>query len=131
MAAVSNQRKPITVEEPIPTPKEKKTVFSKRNWLYESLDFSRFVHHKTIIRTLPFVFFISFLGMLYIGNAHYSEKNILQLNKMETDMNELRWNYMTSQSELEFVSKKSEVAKVAARSGLKELNKQPAKIVLP
>ena len=45
-------------------------------------------------------------------------------------MNEMRWEYMTTKSELENISKQSEVAKLVAPSGLKELREPPRKIVV-
>ena len=103
---------------------------SRRNWLYESLDISRWVHHQTIIRNLPFIFFIALIGILYIANAHYAEKNVREIDQIEKQLNELRWEYMTTKSQLEYVSKQSEVAKMIEASGLKELREPPKKIVV-
>ena len=102
---------------------------SRKNWLYESLDLSRWVHHQTIIRNLPFIFFLAAIGILYIANAHYMEKNIREIDQIEKRLYELRWEYMTTKSELEYLSKQSEVAKMVEPSGLKELRQPPKKIV--
>jgi hypothetical protein len=102
---------------------------SRKNWLYESLDISRWVHHQTVIRNLPFIFFIAIIGIVYIANAHYAEKNVREIDQIEKQLNELRWEYMTTKSQLEFISKQSEVAKMVAPGGLKELREPPKKIV--
>ncbi|MBX7108236.1 MAG: hypothetical protein K1X61_06260 [Chitinophagales bacterium] len=120
------QAAPEVKEEVI---QEKKVVSSRRNWLYESLDLSRWVHHQTIIRNLPFIFFLAAIAILYIANAHYAEKNVRELNLIEKKMNEMRWEYMTTQSELENISKQSEVAKLVEAAGLKELSEPPKKII--
>jgi hypothetical protein len=136
MAAVTNQKKQQEVKEAPEQEvkqeetKEKKAASSKKNWLYESLDISRWVHYQTIIHNLPFVFFLAAIGILYIANAHYAEKNIREMSQIEKEMNEMRWEYMTTKSELEYISKQSEVAKMIEPSGLKELQEPPKKIVV-
>jgi hypothetical protein len=106
----------------------RKTV--RKNWLYESLDISRLIHYETIIRNLPFIFFLATIGFVYIWNSHYAEKNVREINIIEKQLNEKRWEYMTTKSELEFISKQSEVAVMVAPTGLKELQEPPRKIVV-
>lgn len=130
MATAVNLKKAEKEKEVMPEQQRVKVVQRKRNWLYESLDLSRWVHYQTIIRNLPFVFFMASIAILYIANAHYAEKNVRELNQIERKMNEMRWEYMTTKSELENISKQSEVAKLVAPSGLKELREPPKKIVV-
>ena len=130
MATAVNLKKAEKEKEVMPEQQPVKVVQRKRNWLYESLDLSRWVHYQTIIRNLPFVFFMATIAILYIANAHYAEKNVRELNQIERKMNEMRWEYMTTKSELENISKQSEVAKLVAPSGLKELREPPKKIVV-
>ena len=130
MATAVNLKKAEKEKEVMPEQQPLKVVQRKRNWLYESLDLSRWVHYQTIIRNLPFVFFMASIAILYIANAHYAEKNVRELNQIERKMNEMRWEYMTTKSELENISKQSEVAKLVAASGLKELREPPKKIVV-
>lgn len=103
---------------------------ARKNWLYESLDLSRLIQHETIIRRLPYIFFLSAIGFMYIWNSHYAEKNVREINIIEKQLNEKRWEYMTTKSELEFISKQSEVAAMVAPAGLKELQEPPRKIVV-
>ena len=35
---------------------------------------------------IPFILFIAGLGILYIANAHYSEKNVRELNQIEKEL---------------------------------------------
>jgi hypothetical protein len=130
MAEVINLKKQVAPEEKTEEAKEQKPPSSKKNWLYESLDISRWVHYETVIRNLPFVFFISAIGIIYIANAHYAEKSIREMNEIEKEMNEMRWEYMTTKSELEYMSKQSEIARMVEPSGLKELREPPKKIVV-
>ena len=130
MAEVANRKKQTEAEEKKEEVKEKKAGPPKTNWLYESLDISRWVHYQTVIRNLPFIFFLAALGIAYIANAHYAEKNIREMDQIEKQMNEMRWEYMTTKSELEYMSKQSQVAKMVEPSGLKELREPPKKIII-
>lgn len=130
MFEITNQEKqqPLQEEKKEETV-EKKPSSPKRNWLYESLDLSKWVHYQTVIRNLPFIFFLAAIAIIYIANEHYAEKNIRELDQLEKEMNEMRWEYMTKKSELEYISKQSEVAKMIEPAGLKELREPPKKIV--
>ncbi len=130
MAELTNQKKQVEVQEKIEEPGEKKTAPPRKNWLYESIDVSRWIHHQTVIHNLPLIFFLATLCILYIANAHYAEKNIREMSQMEKEMNELRWEYMTTKAQLEYLSKQSEVARLVEKSGLKELREPPGKIIL-
>jgi hypothetical protein len=132
METITNSEKQIEAQE-VPQPEvvqeEKPQRRSlKKNWLYESLDLSRWVHHQTVIRNLPFIFFLATIGIIYIYNAHYMEKNVREIDQIEKQMNELRWEYMTTKSQLEYLSKQSEVATMVELTGLKELREPPKKI---
>jgi len=69
--------------------------------------------------------------MIYIANAHYSEKKIRQIQALQKDITELRWHYMAIQSELMYNSKRSEVEKRVAPLNLKIPKGTPKKIVIP
>jgi len=131
MEPVTNSTKAAEEKKPEAAAEEKaQRKSSKRNWLYESLDLSRWVHHQTVIRNLPFIFFIAAIGILYIANAHYAESSVRESSDIEKRLNELRWDYMTTKSELEYIRKQSEVAKMVAPDGLNELREPPKKIVV-
>ena len=119
----------INSNQEVETAEKPQRRSSKKNWLYESLDLSRWVHHTTVIRSLPFIFFLAAIGIAYIANSHYAEKNVREIDQIEKQLNELRWDYMTTKSQLENISKQSEVAKMVEPSGLKELVVPPKKIV--
>jgi hypothetical protein len=95
----------------------------------DSLDVSKWMGYERIVENLPFVLFLAFIGILYIANSHFAEKSVRETNNIEKKMKQLQWEYTTTKSELEYASKQSEVAKVVAPSGLKELSIPPKKIV--
>jgi hypothetical protein len=81
-------------------------------------------------RALPFIFFVAFLGMLYIGNRHLSENNIRDIDKISKEVKELSWEYKSSKADLAFKSTLTEVAKRADTLGIKESTEPPQKITV-
>ena len=87
----------------------------------------------TVVRQLPFVFFITFLIILYIGNRYHAEKMIRQTMELQTELKELRARAISTASELEFISRQSEVAKMVESRGLglEEAVEPPIKLSVP
>ncbi len=82
------------------------------------------------VKLLPFLLYLTCLGMFYIANKHYAEKNIRSIEKINKELKELKWEYMTTKHELMFKSKQTELAKTTAEFGLKEAVVPPIKIVV-
>ena len=80
------------------------------------------------VRFLPQILFLSFLCLLYIGNRHYAEKKIRSINRLQTEVEDLRADYTTLKADFMYESKQSEVAKRAAVLGLKESKESPTLI---
>ena len=85
---------------------------------------------EMILKNLPFVLFLGFIGMIYIANAHYSERKIEQMNQYEKEIRDLQWEYMAIKSDLMYQSKQSEVAKVVKKYGLQNTTSTPKKIII-
>ncbi len=85
-----------------------------------------------VVRQLPFALFITFLIILYIGNRYHSEKMIRETMKLQTELKELRARAISTASELEFMSRQSEVAKLVEKQGmgLTEAVEPPIKITV-
>ncbi len=79
---------------------------------------------------LPKILFVFALGLLYIGNTHFSEKTIRKINNLQTEVEDLRADYTTLKADLMFASKQSEVAKRVKGLGLNESLKPPQKILV-
>jgi len=86
----------------------------------------------TVVRQLPFVLFITFLIILYIGNRYHAEKVIRETMLLQTELRELRARAISTASELEFISRQSEVAKMISKRsmGLHEAVDPPVKIIV-
>lgn len=83
-----------------------------------------------LIKNIPFYIFIGFLFVIYIANAHYSERKIREIQSLQKDIQELNWEYMSLKSDLMQQSMQSEVAKKVKTLNLKELVDRPKKIVI-
>jgi len=80
---------------------------------------------------MPFIIFIAFLGMVYIGNRHFTEKNIRNIDKLNKEVKEMRWDYKTLKADLMLKSTQTEVAKKVDTLGLKEPVEPPKKLMVP
>ncbi len=85
---------------------------------------------RTVIQFMPFVFFMTLLAILYIGNSFYAEHTVREIDKTEKELKELRSEFITGKSELMYRSKLSEVANAISSRGLKEAIVAPKKILL-
>lgn len=83
-----------------------------------------------LLVNLPFLLFLAFLGVVYIGNIHTAEGTIREIDRAENHLKELRWEYISSKSDLMFKSKMTEVAAAVSELGLKEIKAPPKKIIV-
>ncbi len=85
---------------------------------------------ENVLRQLPFVLFLTFLGIIYIGNRFHAERMVRKISEMKTEVGNLRSEEITITSELMNISRPSEVASLVASKnmGLKESMVPPKKI---
>lgn len=86
----------------------------------------------SVTKQLPFILYITFLGVLYIANKYHAEKIVRETMKLQNEVRELRTEKIATQSELMSISKQSEVAKLVKERGLglEESVEPPRKIIL-
>ncbi|HRH01567.1 MAG TPA: FtsL-like putative cell division protein [Bacteroidia bacterium] len=91
-----------------------------------------FLTNASAVKQVPFVFFLVFVAIVYISNTYYAEKILRKTNSVTNEIKELRSEYITSKSDLMFISKQSEVARAAAEMnlGIKESVVAPKKIII-
>ena len=85
-----------------------------------------------IVKQLPYIVFLVALAFIYIANRYHAEKVVRASIELSKEINELRAEAITTSSELMFISKQSEVAKLIEERGLglKESVEPPRKIVI-
>lgn len=87
-----------------------------------------FLSDERTIQHMPFILFLAFIAVLYIANGYYADDKIREVNKINNQIKELRTEYISSKSDLMFVSKQSQIAKAVESLGLKEPVVAPMKI---
>lgn len=87
-----------------------------------------FLARDSSVRFLPFLLFLTFLGLLYIANIYYAEENIREIDALNRELKELRYEYVATHTKLMHISKQSELAKRLEALGLKESTVPPFKI---
>lgn len=97
----------------------------KENTTGQKFDWKIFLNHKWVVRNIPFFFFLSFLAVLYIYNGHAADKIARKISATEKHIRELEFQYKSVKSEVIYRSKASELIKVVAPLGLKELTAPP------
>ena len=89
-----------------------------------------FITTDEATRALPFVLYMALIGMIYIGNRHFAEKNIRDIDKLSKEVKELNWDYKVAKAELAFKSTLTEVAKRVDTLGVRESIQPAQKLVV-
>ena len=108
-----------------PPKKRKKGVLAKA---LSSVFSGTFLTNESTLKHVPFLLFLSCIAILYIANGYQADDKIRDVNKITNELKELRSEYISTKSDLMFVSKQSEVAKAAEPMGIKEPVVPPMKI---
>lgn len=93
-------------------------VAGSRGW-------KRWLNYQSIVKQVPFFFFLALLAVIYIYNGHYADKTIRNINRTAKEVKELQYEYKAAKSEVMFRSKQSELVKAVEPLGLKELTVAP------
>jgi hypothetical protein len=85
---------------------------------------------ENMIRQLPYLLFLTLLGVIYIGNRFHAERMVRQISELKTEVSNLRAEQITTTSELMNISRPSEVATLVQSKnlGLKESLEPPKKL---
>ncbi len=132
---MSNIRNTLKSQE---TPKKPKKRLKKFQLVNHNVSFSKSVAHildgsfltrQNLVKQIPFIIFLTFLGVFYIANSYNAEKTIIEISKTKKELEELRYEFISTKSKLMFASKQSEIAYKLANSKVKESTVPPIKIV--
>ncbi|HOP13289.1 FtsL-like putative cell division protein [Lentimicrobium sp.] len=132
MSSARNTLKPKPAEKP--APKRRLKAFTTLNRkvhvgssLHSIVDGS-FLTRDNLVKQVPFILFLTLIAIFYIANSFNAEKTIIDISRTKKELQELRYEYITTKSNLMFHSKQSEVASRLKNSGLKESLEPPVKI---
>ena len=119
-------------EKPEEDIEQQKQKPKRRKWFarsFQSVFSGSFLAKENAVRQLPFLFLLALIAILNIANGYYSTKTIRQINKVTTELRELRSEYIITKSELMIMSEQSRLAKTTAALGIKESVVPPKKII--
>ena len=98
--------------------------------ILENLKITTLFNDGIPAKYIPHVVFLTFIGIFYIGNTHFTERTIRNIEKLEVEVEELRADYTSLKAEYMFASKQSEVAKKVKDIDLEESKTPPNKIII-
>ncbi len=90
----------------------------------------RLFTRSLVAKQLPFVLFLAFFAFLYIGNHYRMEEQMRDVARLNKELKSLRYEAITTSSELMFMSKQSEVLKKIRSKylELEELTEPPRRL---
>lgn len=130
---MTNVRNTINIEpeevaaEPKP---EKKAKAPKKPSGVKSILEGSFLVREKVIGLLPFLIFLTAIGLLYIFNSNYANRTIISISKTKKQIEEQRFEYINTKSKLMQTTRQTEIAKRLLNSGLKESKTPPRKILI-
>ncbi len=81
-----------------------------------------------VLNNVPFLIFLAILALFYISNTYYTEKTFKQIEKIKSELKELRFQSITAKAKMLDLCKQTEIAKKVGKLGIKETTIPPYKI---
>jgi len=99
------------------------------NKLLNALNIS---HHSTewVFGNFSYLLFLGFLALVYIANAHFAEKNVREIQRLQKEIKELKWQYTSIKSETMYKSMQSQMDASLDPAGVHLSPKGPKVIVV-
>jgi hypothetical protein len=120
--------------EPLPEDpkhaKQKKGKLKPAAGTVQNILGGKFLARDNVIKLLPFLIFLTGIGLLYIFNSNYANHTIINISKTKKQIEEQRYEYINTKSKLMQTTRQTEIAKRLINSGLKESKTPPRKIVV-
>ena len=109
-----------------------KKEFRFETKMFRSIIDGTFFYKGLIKKNLAYIIFCTLLLVFYIGNRYKSEDQLSKIAQLEREINDLRYESITTSAELMSVSRQSEVARLVKKRGidLKESIKAPQRIYI-
>jgi hypothetical protein len=83
---------------------------------------------KAVLKQTRFILLLVLIAFLSIANRNHAEKTVIHLNRLQSDVKELRARSISTSSELVTISRQSAVKQLVNRNGLGlEENLEPPK----
>lgn len=112
----------------VSTPRGSKKVGKKIARTIRSILDGSFLTRERVVKAIPYLLFLFLLTLAYIANVFYVEKINREMDDVDKELQELRFEYITTKSRLMKESKASEVAKKLEKEGIRPSTAPPDKI---
>lgn len=113
------------IKEPIITAPQRPSKPKKQPAFMNGLNMSAFY----LFNNIHFIFYLAFLGVIYIANSHYAVQTIKEIKTIQGELKKVSWESNSKNSDLMYQSMESVVAKKVKKMGLEELTTNPKKII--
>jgi len=126
----SNQFKEVKKEEEVPaqrTEKIRESGFVTR--MLRNILGGTYLESEQSFQTIPFLLFLALLSILFITNNYMIENKMRNINRLQKEVNEYRYEYITLKSDLMTLSRQSKLSKKLEKMGIKE-NTEPVKTII-
>lgn len=115
--------------KPRKEPKKRgKSIFD--GWAGKSVRVPISLREENPIKYVPHFIYVTFFGLLYIANSHYSEKRLIEIAKLEQEINKIAFDYKSIRYEFMKKYEYDQVVAKARRMGLRENDKPLIKVKL-
>jgi len=120
---MSKEKKNIEFDQSI---EEKEKSLSFRDLLDGNV-----LTRKAVLKQTRFILLLVLIAFLSIANRNHAEKTVIHLNRLQSDVKELRARSISTSSELVQISRQSEVKHLVNRYelGLEENLEPPKKLI--
>ena len=102
---------------------------AKRNF-WDKVFFWRQLQSANLMENISLIFFVGILGLVYIGNSHYAEKQSREIRKVEKDVQNLKREHMQVLSTLMHEKKHTRIESEVKTLGLAPPQSRPYRIVV-
>ena len=120
---MSRERRNIEFDQSI---EEKEKSLSLRDLLDGNI-----LTRKAVLKQSRFILLLVLIAFISIANRNHAEKKVIELNRLQRDVKELRARWISTSSELVKVSRQSEVRQLvnSYNLGLEENLDPPKKLI--
>ncbi len=115
------------VSAPKPVKKRPKRKKGGNSSLFGGLGASAF----QLMGNIPFMFYLAFLGVIYISNSHYAFDVVKDIKDIQKELDKIMWESNFKKSELMYERTQTRVEERVHPLGVYELDEPPQKIILP
>ena len=109
-----------------PSIEEREKSFSLRDLLDGNV-----LTRKSVLKQSRFIVLLVLIAFISIANRNHAEKTVIRLNRLQSDVKEMRAESITISSDLVRISRQSEVVRLVNRYelGLEENLEPPKKLI--